>query len=196
LFGLERSPSVISRRTPATCLIKLRQYGETLAQLVAAKAGLFRDTQEPQADLLRRLKFDRVITPQVGEFFHYLRTLGNKATHENDGTHAEALTALKFARELGIWFHRTFGGEKSFRPSAFVPPSDPTAATLALTAELARLTAELDQHRTTAEKALAAAEEKERARLSAEERARKDREDRALWEQLAAERLSVATAIG
>lgn len=47
--------------------------------------------------------------------------------------------------------------------------------------------AELDQHRTTAEKALAAAEEKERARLSAEERARKDREDRALWEQLAAE---------
>jgi type I restriction enzyme, R subunit len=30
---------------PATCLIKLRQYGETLAQLVAAKAGLFRDTQ-------------------------------------------------------------------------------------------------------------------------------------------------------
>ena len=34
---------------PATCLIKLRQYGETLAQLVAAKAGLFHDTQEPQA---------------------------------------------------------------------------------------------------------------------------------------------------
>ena len=62
------------KEDPATCLIKLRQYGETLAQLVAAKAGLFRDTQEPQADLLRRLKFDRVITAQVGEFFHYLRS--------------------------------------------------------------------------------------------------------------------------
>jgi type I restriction enzyme R subunit len=45
---------------PTTSLIKLRQYGETLAQLVAAKAGLYRDSQEPQADLLRRLRFDRV----------------------------------------------------------------------------------------------------------------------------------------
>jgi hypothetical protein len=90
------------KEDPATCLIKLRQYGETLAQLVAAKAGLFRDTQEPQADLLRRLKFDRVITPQVGDFFHYLRTLGNKATHEYDGTHAEALT---FHRALSLLYH-------------------------------------------------------------------------------------------
>ena len=31
---------------PNTCFLKLRQYGETLAQLVAAKAGLFRDAQE------------------------------------------------------------------------------------------------------------------------------------------------------
>lgn len=126
------------KEDPATCLIKLRQYGETLAQLVAAKTSLFRDSQEPQGDLLRRLKFDRVITAQVGEFFHYIRSQGNKATHENEGTHAEALTALKFARELGIWFHRTFGDGKFFSPGAFVPPPDPTAATQALTVELAR----------------------------------------------------------
>jgi type I restriction enzyme, R subunit len=61
------------KEDPATCLIKLRQYGETLAQLVAAKAGLYRDAQEPQADLLRRLKFDRVITPEVGEKVGALR---------------------------------------------------------------------------------------------------------------------------
>jgi type I restriction enzyme R subunit len=60
------------KEDPATCLIKLRQYGETLAQLVAAKAGLFRDTQEPQTDLLRRLKFERVIPEEVGELFHHL----------------------------------------------------------------------------------------------------------------------------
>jgi hypothetical protein len=33
---------------PATCLIKLRQYGETLAQIVAASAGVFRDSEEPR----------------------------------------------------------------------------------------------------------------------------------------------------
>ena len=64
---------------PATCLIKLRQYGETLAQLVAAKSGLFRDAQEPQTDLLRRLKFERVIPREVGDLFHHLRIVGNKS---------------------------------------------------------------------------------------------------------------------
>src|SRR5438309_558300 len=90
---------------PTTSLIKLRQYGEVLAQLVAAKAGLFGDPQEQQADLLRRLKFDRVVPREVGDLFHHLRLVGNKATHEHHGNHAEALTALKVGRELGIWFH-------------------------------------------------------------------------------------------
>lgn len=113
--------------------------------------------------------------------------MGNKASHENAGTHSEALTALKFARELGIWFHRTFGGVKAFSAGAFVPPPDPADATKALAAELARLRNEVDQHRTSAEKAIAAAAEKEQARLSAEEGARKEREERAVWEQIAAE---------
>lgn len=56
-----------------------------------------------------------------------------------------------------------------------------------LTAELARLRAELDHHRTAAEKARAVAEEKDQARLSAEERARREGEERAVWEHLAAE---------
>jgi len=47
---------------PNTCLIKLRQYGEILAQLTAAKAGLFTSPDEQQADLLRRLKFGQIYT--------------------------------------------------------------------------------------------------------------------------------------
>jgi type I restriction enzyme, R subunit len=175
------------KEDPVTCLIKLRQYGETLAQLVAAKSGLFRDTQEPQTDLLRRLRFDRVIPLEVGDLFHHIRTLGNRATHENEGNHADALTALKMARQLGIWFHRTFGAGKAFAPGAFVPPPDPAEANQALTKELARLRGELDEHRTAAEKARALVEENRRARTSAEELARKEREDRAVWEQIAAE---------
>ena len=64
------------KEDPATCLIKLRQYGETLAQLVAAKAGLFQDPHEPQADLLRRLKLEGVVPREVGDLFHHLRMLG------------------------------------------------------------------------------------------------------------------------
>ena len=86
------------------------------------------------------------------------------------------------ARQLGIWFHRTFGAGKAFAPGAFVPPPDPAEATQALTKELARLRGELDEHRTAAEKARALAEENRRARASAEGLARKEREDRAVWE--------------
>jgi type I restriction enzyme, R subunit len=65
---------------PNTCLIKLRQFGELLAQLTAAKAGLLSSPEEPQADLLRRLKFERITPPEVGELFHQLRIAGNRDT--------------------------------------------------------------------------------------------------------------------
>jgi hypothetical protein len=91
------------RDDPNTCLIKLRQFGEVLAQLVAAKAGLYRSPDEPQADLLRRLNLDRITPREVGDLFYQLRVTGNRATHDLSGTHDEALTGLKVARQLGIW---------------------------------------------------------------------------------------------
>jgi hypothetical protein len=36
---------------PNTCLIKLRQFGELLAQLIAGKTGLLQSGEESQADL-------------------------------------------------------------------------------------------------------------------------------------------------
>ena len=66
---------------PNTTLIKLRQFGELLAQLTAAKAGLFTNPDEPQSDLLRRLKFERVLPAEVADFFHQVRIAGNQATH-------------------------------------------------------------------------------------------------------------------
>ena len=95
------------RDDPSTCLIKLRQFGEVLAQLTAARTGMFVSTEESQADLLRRLKVERVIPQEVADLFHQIRILGNRATHEYTGDRTEALTLLKIARHLGIWFHRT-----------------------------------------------------------------------------------------
>ena len=175
------------RDDPNTCLIKLRQFGEVLAQLVGAKAGLYRSPDEPQADLLRRLNLERITPREVSDLFYQLRVSGNRATHDLSGTYGEALTGLKVARQLGIWFHRTFGKATGFKAGQFVPPPDPAAATEALHVELARLREELAASQTTAERARAEAEEHQRSRLSAEDRARKEQEDRAVWEQLAAE---------
>src|SRR5664279_4338442 len=72
---------------PNTCLLKLRQFGEVLAQLTAAKSGLFTSPEEPQAELLRRLKFDGVIPREADELFYQLRRSGNDAAHVHSGNH-------------------------------------------------------------------------------------------------------------
>ncbi len=69
---------------------------------------------EVLADRLRRLKFERLLPhegdlfPHEGDLFRQVRIAGNRATHAPGGDHAEALTTLKLARQLGVWLRRTF----------------------------------------------------------------------------------------
>ena len=111
---------------------------------------------------------------------------GNAATHRREGDHGTALGCLKMARQLGIWFYRTFDDQR-FKAGPFQPPRPPIDATAELTAELGRLRAERDAALSEAERAQAAAAEAEAARLAAETGAKGAAEERALWEQLAAE---------
>ena len=167
---------------PVVSLTTVRQFGETLA-LVAARSGLFTDASEPQADLLRRLRLDGNFPRNVLDLFHQLRVAGNAATHRREGDHATALTCLKMARQLGIWFYRTFDDQR-FKPGPFQPPRPPIDATAELAAELGRLRAERDAE---AQRAKAAAADAEAARLAAETGAKGAAEEKAVWEQLAAE---------
>ncbi|MGD9541761.1 MAG: DUF4145 domain-containing protein [Methylocystis sp.] len=172
---------------PNTSLIKLRQFGEALAQLIAAKTGLYESSDETQSDLLRRLRFERVLPPDVVDLFHTLRILGNNATHGSAGTLGDVLNALKYARQAGIWFHRTFGKNPNFSAGPFQPPHAPEDAAAPIRAELERLKAELLATKSAAEQAHMLAEEHARARQSAEEHARREAEERTTWEQLAQE---------
>ena len=75
---------------------------------------------EPQAELLRRLRNDGNHPRDVLDLFHQLRMAGNAAVHNHEGDHATALTCLKMARQLGIWFYRTFVDPK-FKAGPFQP---------------------------------------------------------------------------
>lgn len=172
---------------PNTCLIKLRQFGELLAQEVAARTGLYVAADESQADLLRRLRVERAVPPQALELFHQIRSAGNRAAHAHAEDHILALGTLKIGRELAIWFHRGFGKDPNFRPGPFTPPARPEDATATLRAELDRLKAELAETMSDADRARTEAEEARRAHESAEERARRIAEERAAWEELAQE---------
>ena len=78
---------------PNTCMIKLWQFTEVLAQLVAAKVGLYEEPGESQVSLLRRLNFGRAVTGQKDELFHVLRKIGNNAMHNGHSDLAKALSS-------------------------------------------------------------------------------------------------------
>src|ERR1700722_4491243 len=119
---------------PIVSLITLRQFGEGLAQLVAARSGLYNDPNESQRDLLQRLRVDGRFPSNVLNLFNQLRRDGNAAAHHHTGDHAKALECLEMARQLGIWFYRTFDNH-NFKAGPFQPPRPPIDATTELTGE-------------------------------------------------------------
>ncbi|MBY3067060.1 type I restriction-modification system endonuclease [Rhizobium laguerreae] len=187
------------RDDPPTAIFKLRQFAELIAKLIAAKHGAYRDERETFEETLRRLSYDRIIPREVSDIFHTLRKIGNSAVHEAKGGHTEALTALKFARSLGVWFHRTYGWQRDFRPGAFIPPTEPEDATVALKEEIEILRRKVAESEDAAAAARREADEHAHARETVEERLRREAEERVVWEQLAqeteAERASIAAKL-
>lgn len=129
---------------PNTTLIKLRQFGEALAQDLAARAGIFFDENTTQADLLWKLNREIRLDSTIRDLFHTLRIEGNKATHQFQTQHKEAMDGLRIARALAVWFHQSFGKQgASYKPGPFVPPEDPSKHLRDLQTEIEQLKASL-----------------------------------------------------
>src|SRR5258705_12393033 len=82
---------------PST-LIKLRQLGEFIAKEIAARHGLLPSSAAVFDDVLRTLKLKSLLPREIAELFFHLKIGGNAAVHEDIGTTAQALSALKIAR--------------------------------------------------------------------------------------------------
>ena len=109
---------------PNTCILKLRQLGESLAQHVASRVGVLGSAEESQFDLIRRLQDEGIIPREVAGLLHEIRRAGNAASHAVSGDHGTALSSLKIAWQLGLWYHRTFKNPQ-FKSGPFIPPSAP-----------------------------------------------------------------------
>jgi type I restriction enzyme, R subunit len=164
---------------PNTCLLKLRQLTEALAQLAASRVGLFGNPEEKQSDLLRRLQDHGILPREVSSLFHEVRKAGNDANHKLAGDHRTALMALRLTWQLSLWFHRTFK-DPSFKSGPFQPPASPKNQAADLKAELDSLRAELDAFRAAHHDATQALAETKAKALQTEE-------ERAFWERMAAE---------
>lgn len=67
------------RDDPSTAIVKLRQFAELMAKLIAARHALYRDDREAFEETLRRLSYERVLPKEVADIFHALRKAGNAA---------------------------------------------------------------------------------------------------------------------
>jgi type I restriction enzyme R subunit len=171
---------------PVQCLSTLRTFGEILAQRAAAKVGVWVDAQSAQVDVLSRLAEKGALPYAPRELFHGLRVAGNRAAHEAKGDHHEALHQLRQARELAVWFQRSFGNNKKFDPGPFVPPKPPAGENSALADELSALRAEVEKSKVDLEAVRREVDEEAKKRLGVQALADKLAEEKALWEALPA----------
>ncbi len=173
---------------PNTCLLKLRQLAELLTQMVASRVGLYADAEEKQVDLLRRLQDHGILPREVASLFTQVRRAGNAANHRLDGDHRTALSCLRLAWQLSLWFHRTFK-DAGYQSGPFLPPAAPADESAELQAELARLRVELDQYRANHHDAA----QQLAATLA---QSRQTEEERAFWETMASQAETAKHALG
>lgn len=172
---------------PASAVLKLRLLCEALTEEIAARLGI--PQQSTQAERLRAVDARMGLDPQVAQMFHLLRRTGNQAAHDPGHRigYREGLDALKVARELAVWFHRSFGGDVGFNPGKFVLPDDPSRKLVQLHEQVAKLEADL----AAAQAAKGARDELTQLQAAQAEQerqmARRAQEERALYETLAEE---------
>jgi type I restriction enzyme R subunit len=164
---------------PNTCLLKLRQLAELLAQLLASRVGLFESAEETQFDLLRRLQDQGILPREIAQLFNEIRRAGNAASHGLSGDHGTALASLKITWQLGLWFHRTLK-DPSFKPGPFIPPVAPKDESAELQAELARLAQALSDYEASHQATVQHLQ-------TVEQKLQETQDEQRLWEQMATE---------
>lgn len=172
---------------PNTCLLKLRQLSELLAQLVASNVGILDRPEDGQFELLSRLRDHGILPFEIHQLFGEVRRTGNSANHALAGNHRTALAMLKIVWQIGVWFHRTFR-EANFKSGPFIPPQPPTNETQELRAELETLSTELAQYQ-------AAHREKAQQLDAMEAELKATKDDQTFWENLATEAEAEKTSL-
>ncbi|SDF81378.1 protein of unknown function [Dyadobacter soli] len=94
LYNIGISAEYNLHQDPATCLWKIRGFGERVTEILFKEHALKFPTENNFANRLRLLGFEGVLPQAVKDLFYHIRTKGNKATHNLDGTYQEAKEAL------------------------------------------------------------------------------------------------------
>ena len=169
---------------PSTAIAKLRQFGEILIAQMAAITNIFIQPNANFLETINTLRYENVLNEQAADAFHLIRRAGNKAVHDVEGTHSEALTLLQVARALGAQYHR-MKGNRDFRLSPFTPPPDPAQQAQEVADQMAELAKRAEEAERLAQEAAAQAQQEAELRAQAEAEAALAKEEKEIWESLA-----------
>lgn len=137
---------------PNATLVKLRQLAEQLARNAAANLGIPFDREAKFFDLIVSIRSRIDIDDKVLRLLHHLRKSGNEAAHEYKQDRAEAGKTLRSARELCIWYYRTFcRPEPNFLPGPYIQPRDWRRDKEDQREQITRLKVELEEGRKNSE---------------------------------------------
>ncbi len=164
---------------PASSLVKLRSYVESMVQGVYRHLGLQLPAITNLNDLLRAPVFTEAVPRAVCFKMNAIRDHGNKAAHGEEISQKTALWLLKESFDLGQWFFLTYlDGRASDCPAYKEPPvggmgaetkgrlkEEKKAALERLAAQEAQLEALMAELYTLREKAAATVVEQDRLAL-------------------------------
>ncbi len=117
-----------ARPDPASALVKLRSYIESVVAIIYETYRLPRPYTDSVFDLLGESVFRATVPDVVLGKLHFIRKAGNRAAHHEPPSTQVALQALREAFDIGQWLHlRIDNGQRTDCP-AFTEPTP--AATL------------------------------------------------------------------
>ena len=129
---------------PNSAMIKIRQFGETMAQIILATEKTPEPEDRTQNSRLHLLKQDGTLTADLLTFFHTIKNIGNNAVHGLYNSQTDANTALSYAFTLSVWFMQTYG-DWQFGAPAYVPPKQHSPQDSATEERLQQIANEYDQ---------------------------------------------------
>lgn len=93
---------------PSNTLTKLRIVAEKIALNIGQFEGYTDFENLKQFDRLKALEHDDIISDDITDLFHKIRTSGNRSAHTGQASEAEAKFMLRQAFKLAKWFFETY----------------------------------------------------------------------------------------
>lgn len=106
---------------PNSCLMKLGMVGETITNLMFTYDRIPLPTDNTAVTRINVLSNEGLLTRDLVDVLHALRTARNRAVHENYASIPDGKTLMQMAHSLCEWFMQTYG-DWNYQNQPFVLP--------------------------------------------------------------------------